>query len=244
MDKKDRRNLGDVIQDSTLETLSDLPNYQNWLASLAEQFLGDDPLEIGSGNGDYADIWIQHGFNVLTLNEADDTRLSQLREKFSSNSKIKILNLNELALSSKKHSSCSSFNVLEHVDDDTGFIEKMSNWVIDGGYVFILVPAFPFAYSNFDHQIGHYRRYTKKSLSKAMESAGLKSISVHYINPLGLIAWFVMMKCFGRSPRSGIAIELWDKLVIPLTRRIEKHLRMPIGQSCIGVGIVRQDRTS
>jgi len=240
----DGRTEIDHVQDLALEALTDAPNYQNWLASMAEPFLGTNPLEIGGGNGNYADIWLKHGFQKLTLNEADDRRLALLHEKFAPNDGIKILDVKDLALASKQYSSCSSFNVLEHVKDDRELIKSMSTWVKDGGYVFILVPAFPFAYSNFDKRIGHYRRYTKKSLALAMQSSGLKLVDVRYVNPLGLVAWFVMMKLFRGSPNSGIALDIWDKIFIPVTRRIEQYVRMPFGQSCIGVGIVEKDTST
>ena len=45
------------LQSEVLEDLSDARRYRRWLADLAQPFLGEDPIEIGSGTGDYALEW-------------------------------------------------------------------------------------------------------------------------------------------------------------------------------------------
>ena len=228
----------DVRQDTTLETLSGAPNYQAWLASLARPYFGQNPIEIGSGNGDYAEVWRKSGLEVLTLNEVDADRLSLLKNRFAEFPGIEVLTLEQLDNSASNYTSCISFNVLELVENDVHLLEKMTNWITPGGHVFVLVPAFPFAYSEFDSQIGHFRRYTKKSLQQSMEAAGLVEVKTKYVNPIGLLAWFVLMKLLKGTPNSGLAVRIWDSTVIPVTRRIERFVAAPFGQSCIGIGVV------
>src|SRR5438309_1837557 len=43
-----------ALQTSVLEDLQSAVNYREWLAGLTAPWLGDRPLEIGSGLGDYA----------------------------------------------------------------------------------------------------------------------------------------------------------------------------------------------
>ena len=40
-----------VLQDEVLEDLAEAVNYRRWLVDLALPYLGDDPLEVGSGIG-------------------------------------------------------------------------------------------------------------------------------------------------------------------------------------------------
>ena len=228
----------DVNQDLTLESLAGAPNYQNWLADLAFPDLGKNPLEIGSGNGDYAEIWLNNGCQNITLQEIDLTRIQKLRDRFKGDKRVSVISDTETATYSNKYSSCVSFNVLEHVEDDQNLVEQMVRMVAPGGTVFILVPAFPFAYSSFDRSIGHYRRYTKNSLHSVMSSAGLESVHIRYLNPAGLVAWFFLMKLMKRSPKSGTALTIWDKTVVPFSAKIEQKVRAPFGQSCVGVGTV------
>jgi hypothetical protein len=42
------------LQDDVLEDLVEAKNYRRWLVALALPYLGDDPLEVGSGLGNCA----------------------------------------------------------------------------------------------------------------------------------------------------------------------------------------------
>ncbi len=67
----------------------------------------------------------------------------------------------------------------------------------------MLVPAFGFATSRFDHDIGHHRRYTKEMLGAAYREAGIDLEQLAYVNAPGLLAWIVAMKWFKREPRAS-----------------------------------------
>ena len=76
--------LGDTeLQSRTLESLASAVRYHEWLTDLAAPYLGDDPIELGSGLGDYARRWLdkdccQH----ITVTDVDHSRLTYLRERF------------------------------------------------------------------------------------------------------------------------------------------------------------------
>jgi hypothetical protein len=99
----------------------------------------------------------------------------------------------------------------------------------------MFVPAFEFAMGRFDRAIGHYRRYTRKTLSDAFVRAGLRPESVRYVNSVGLPAWFVSVRLLGQEPREGLMLRAWDRGVIPAVRRIERRINPPFGQSVLGV---------
>ena len=58
-----------AYQHRVLESLASAQNYIAWLASLARPYLGDDPLEVGAGAGDYAAAWLAGGLQRITLSE-------------------------------------------------------------------------------------------------------------------------------------------------------------------------------
>ena len=62
------------VQSEVLEGLATAVNHRRWFVELAIPFLGDDPIEIGSGLGDYALEWAPH-FARFTATEADPGRL-------------------------------------------------------------------------------------------------------------------------------------------------------------------------
>jgi SAM-dependent methyltransferase len=61
-------------------------------------------------------------------------------------------------------------DVIEHVDDDVGFLRAARRFVAPGGRLVVTVPSGPI--SAFDRHIGHRRHYTPERLQRALEDAG------------------------------------------------------------------------
>jgi SAM-dependent methyltransferase len=57
-------------------------------------------------------------------------------------------------------------DVLEHVDNDQGFLQAVVQAASSGTNILITVPADPNLWSKHDEVAGHYRRYTLDSLEK------------------------------------------------------------------------------
>jgi SAM-dependent methyltransferase len=57
-------------------------------------------------------------------------------------------------------------DVLEHIADDRAAFAKLAGLVRPGGLVLITVPAGPWLFGNHDEQLGHFRRYTLRSLRR------------------------------------------------------------------------------
>lgn len=158
------------LQADVLETLADAHNYRLWMADLARCWLGDNVLEVGSGTGDYASEWA-HTVNRMTLTESNPSLLEILIARFADSPSI---NVRHLRLPTTQHGSYScvlAYNVLEHIYDDVAALASCRRLLRPDGHVVVLVPAFPFAMSKLDRVIGHYRRYTRDSLSSTLRAA-------------------------------------------------------------------------
>jgi len=231
--------LGDtVLQSAVLESLVSAVNYNEWLTSLALPFLGDAPIELGSGLGDYAQAWLDAGVPRITTTERDPSRLGQLRARFVDERRVEVTSLDVLSPPAGDHSALVAFNVLEHIADDVGALRGARTLLRPGGRVIMFVPAFEFAMSRFDRRVGHVRRYTVASLSSVFAAAGLDVVEARYVNLPGLPAWWVGMRVLGLSPGEGPLLSVWDKRVVPLARRWESRHRVPFGQSVFAVGQV------
>lgn len=222
------------LQSCVLEDLSDAVNYRRWLADLARPYLGEHPLEIGSGLGYYIQEWLTT-VPRFTGSEADDDRLAQLTDRFRAEPRVTVRRLLLPAEEIGSHSAVVALNVLEHIRDDVEALRSMGGLTAPGGKVIILVPAFQSAMSRFDRAIGHERRYTVPSLTAAGEAAGLRAESVRYVNPMGLLAWYVVCRGLRSRPRNGPFLRTYDRLVVPVLRRLEGARRPPFGQSVLGV---------
>jgi SAM-dependent methyltransferase len=222
------------LQSQVLEDLSDAVNYQRWLADLARPHLGDDPIEVGSGIGDYATAWLD-AVPRITVTDADDGRLKALTERFVDDSRVDVRPLFLPTDESAEHSAVVALNVLEHIEDDVAALRSMGGLLRPGGKVVLIVPAFPSAMSRFDRTIGHFRRYTVASLGTALTAAGLPIEQLRYINPIGLLGWYAACRTLGLTPGNGPLVRIYDGMVVPVARRLERRWTPPFGQSVFAV---------
>jgi SAM-dependent methyltransferase len=219
------------LQSEILEDLVEARNYRRWLVDLALPYLGDDPLEVGSGLGHYAADWAAAGAPRWTASEADPSRLQALRERFEGDPVVRVRELAVPIQESADHSAVVAYNVLEHIPDDVAALRAFAGLLRPGGAVVLIVPAFPSAMSRFDLAIGHQRRYRRRSLRAAAEQAGLTVEVLHHVNCIGLLGWYVAVKALRGRPKAGLLLTVYDKAVVPVLRRVEARVRPPVGQS-------------
>lgn len=225
------------VQAEVLEGLATAVNHRRWFVELAVPYLGDDPIEIGSGLGDYALEWASI-VPRFTATEADPDRLVGLKDRLRAHRNVEVREMLLPTTDSGDHSAAVSYNVLEHIDDHVGALRSMARLVRPGGRVVIIVPAFMFAMSPVDIATGHVRRYTKKTMRAAMEDAGLTVEKIHYANALGLIGYYMATSVFKLAPKEGPMVKVYDTLVLPVTKAAEKIVRPPFGQSVFAVARV------
>ena len=225
------------VQEEVLEGLATAVNHRRWFIELALPYLGDNPIEIGSGLGDYAIEWAPHT-QRFTATEADPDRLIALKERLSGEPKIEVRQMLLPNSEQGDYSAAVSYNVLEHTEDHVGALHSMRNLVRPGGAIVLIVPAFEFAMSPADIATGHVRRYTKKSMRAALTEAGLQVETLHYANALGLIGYFLATSVFRLMPKEGPMVKVYDTLVLPVTKAAERVMRPPFGQSVFAIARV------
>jgi SAM-dependent methyltransferase len=222
------------IQSEVLEGLATAVNHRRWFVELALPYLGDNPIEIGSGLGDYALEWAHH-LPRFTASEADPDRLVLLKERLADRTNIDVREMLLPTTDRGDYSSAVSYNVLEHIEDHVGALRSMSTLVRPGGRIILIVPAFMFAMSQVDVATGHVRRYTKKTMRAALTEAGLEIEKLHYANALGLIGYYGATSIFKLAPKEGPMVKLYDSLVLPVTKAAERLVKPPFGQSVFAV---------
>lgn len=98
-----------------------------------------------------------------------------------------------------------AFEVLEHQPDDRASLEAWREWISPGGHVMLSVPASPERFAAADAAVGHYRRYTRDSLTRLLERSGFDEVMVwSYGFPLGYALEFARNRIASRArPGSG-----------------------------------------
>jgi SAM-dependent methyltransferase len=80
----------------------------------------------------------------------------------------------------EKYDALFLFDVLEHIDDDVGFLKAALFHLKRGGHVLINVPARQELYSVYDRAAGHVRRYNRPALLQLLDKAGLRVVKHTY----------------------------------------------------------------
>jgi hypothetical protein len=66
------------------------------------------------------------------------------------------------------------FDVLEHIENESEFLQSVKFHLAKSGVLLINVPAHQSLYSDYDRAAGHVRRYSVDQLAKVVESNGLR----------------------------------------------------------------------
>ena len=96
----------------------------------------------------------------------------------------------------------SLFDVLEHIDDDTGTLRHVFSVLEPGGVLVLTVPAHPFLFDEMDELAHHRRRYRRSELGQKLRGAGFEVRRLtHFMAPLVplvVVRWLVRAASRGR----------------------------------------------
>lgn len=211
-----------------LRELEDASEYVSWICSLMEPHLGRRVLEIGAGRGTFTERLVER-HEVVAL-EPSKTLAETIQLRFSNRVKVVTGTLENLR-PAELFDAAIMINVLEHIEYDLAALETVRSQLRDGGRIVLWVPAFEMLYGRFDHLIGHFRRYRRGELERVCKAAGFAIIESRYVNFPGFFAWWLIVRLLGRTPTSGGLASIYDKVFVPIVRRLESRTRVPVGLS-------------
>ena len=81
----------------------------------------------------------------------------------------------ELPFASGTFDVVTAFDIIEHVEDDYGFVRDLERVLRPGGALAIHVPAWPSLWSGHDEILEHKRRYTFRSLRALLSRTELRT---------------------------------------------------------------------
>lgn len=90
-------------------------------------------------------------------------------------------------------------DVLEHIEDDSSFLNHVVSQADFNSSFLITVPALMSLWSGHDVYLKHYRRYTKRELLLLAEKSGLKVSSVRYTYSTVFLAAYIQRKNQGKK---------------------------------------------
>ena len=210
-----------------------------WLFREIRPFLGRRILEIGCGHGNFTESFLNEDVDLVFATDIDPNSVAIVKSKWETNPKLKarvfdVCDPVDNQLRAEKFDTAFSINVLEHVAQDALGMRHIGEALVEGGRAIIIVPAHGWAYGRMDSSIGHFRRYSKRSLGDKLRAAGFAVERTFYLNVLGLLGWAVNGKVLRkRVPPTG-QLNLFNKLV-PMIEAVESRVRPPFGLSVVMV---------
>ena len=222
-----------IIQD----ILRQAHNYNRWLFESVEPALGRRVLDIGSGFGNVTRLLLDRE-HVVSI-DVETFYVEYLEEAFASadNFEAHCCDITSDAsefLMEKKLDSAMCLNVLEHIEDDVGFLRRIHEILLPGGGLGLLVPALQVLYGSMDSADLHFRRYGRPDLRAKLEQAGFEVEDLRFLNRLGAIGWFVNGRILRREIIPAGQLGFYEK-IIPWMRRAETLLPLPFGQSLVAI---------
>jgi 2-polyprenyl-3-methyl-5-hydroxy-6-metoxy-1,4-benzoquinol methylase len=208
-------------------------NYLQWIRDVVSPHIGSDVLDVGAGLGDVTAMVLQGGRRITAI-EPSRELYEDLRARFDTNPNVVTVH-RELDKYSRDQPFDSAYmiNVLEHIEDHVGALRYLKSLLAPESTVVIYVPAHEFLYGQFDHDVGHFRRYTKRTLTRALAAAGFTNINATYLNSVGAIGWLAYCRMLGRSASDETVVSPYDKVVVPVVKRLESLIPAPFGISVV-----------
>jgi hypothetical protein len=74
-------------------------------------------------------------------------------------------------------------DVVEHIEDDVAALAAWRERMDPGARLVVTVPALQWAFSSWDTDLGHHRRYSRPRLRSALVAAGFEVTSCDYLFP-------------------------------------------------------------
>lgn len=94
-------------------------------------------------------------------------------------------------------------DVLEHIEDDRGFLAGLVSSMRPGAILVLTVPALSFLWSPWDERLGHYRRYSRPALRAVANGLPLSVDELSYLFPELLVPALVRRVTRGRGRTDG-----------------------------------------
>jgi SAM-dependent methyltransferase len=237
----------DLEGECTLETLAGAARFNRWMFETIAPYCTSPVLEVGSGIGNISSCLLDAGFTAH-LSDVRPRYCRRLRSAFGTHPGCLGVHHLDLVHPDFEHAyapllgrfgTVFALNVIEHIAADRRAVANCRRLLRPGGNLIVLVPAWSWLYNRLDRELGHFRRYNRRTLEQVLAEAGsLDVVRTFSFNLAGTLGWFVSGTLLrNRTPPASL-VNLYDRLVW-LFRVIDRLTGQRAGLSVITVARAR-----
>jgi len=220
-----------------LEVFLHVHNWKRYWSDYIRPFVRGEVAEVGSGIGANTAVFCNSQVTSLVCVEPDSRLLAQAETRKPVTAHP--LELRQGTLSSLKpgrlFDAIAYIDVLEHIEDDAAEVRLAVERLKLGGHLIVLCPAHQWLYSPFDKAIGHYRRYSRDSMTLAFPRTGGEFVHRVYLDSVGLLASLLNKAILSQSMPSQEQILIWDRFMVPISKLVDPLIGRNFGKSVVFV---------
>jgi len=201
--------------------------------------------EIGAGNGKVAIPLRNRGLNVIPVEPLKSGATILSEQGFTTFWST----LESLKFPNNSIKAIGAFDVLEHIQEPEVFLDEVYRILAPGGLFICSVPAYSWLFSDFDVALGHFKRYSGKTLAKMLNNKKLPPVKLNYLFAFLVIPALVLRRIpylLGRKKYSKNIVSINEhqnkiitkmQTIFKVVLLIEKKLRVRFGLSIISVSV-------
>ena len=221
-----------------LDLFGTATHWKGYVKSALAPYLVGHVLEIGAGMGGSTVALCSDRQESWTALEPDANLCAELQARIKQaklpvSIEVKTGSLSDLDATTRF--SCILYlDVLEHIKDDAAELAAAAQHLAPGGALVVVAPAHPWLFTEFDRAIGHFRRYTARTLAR-LTPAGLELARLEYLDSVGLFASLANRVALRTATPTARQVGFWDNFMVPISRRVDPLLFYRVGKSILSV---------
>jgi len=221
-----------------LEIFAHAVNWKKYYGSLLKPWFGRRLLEVGAGLGATTSILYDSKVTEWICLEPDQAFYRLLQEKIQNKElpsacKAKLGTLADLD-PNDLYDTIIYIDVMEHIENDKAEADIASRHLKPGGRLIVLSPAHPWLFTPFDKAIGHFRRYSRATLSK-LKPEGCVEEKIIYLDSAGMALSLANKLLLRQSMPTVKQILFWDRWIVPVSKIMDRILTFNVGKSVVGI---------
>jgi SAM-dependent methyltransferase len=213
-------------------------NWKAYVAQVLGRFVGGRVLEVGAGIGGNTGVLHNRRVREWVCLEPDPELAGRIEERLISGElppNCRVVNGTIAAIDSAvRFDTILYLDVLEHIAKDGAELASAGRLLSPTGHLVVLAPAHRFLFSPFDAAIGHYRRYDRAML-RALTPSNCRFEIGLMLDSAGYFASLANRLLFSSTLPSRGQIAVWDKLLVPISRILDRAMAYRFGKTVVAV---------